>query len=76
MLEEQQLRENVARSGHRPLEMEFATGFALRLRLLLWDRLRGYHGWLFGYLRECCFDDPGLVACPPFIVVPLAALHV
>jgi hypothetical protein len=28
------------------------------------------------YLRECCFDAPGLEACPPFLVVPLAALHV
>jgi conjugative relaxase-like TrwC/TraI family protein len=40
--DKQQLRENVTRSGHRPLAMEFATGFAPRRRLLLWDRLHGY----------------------------------
>jgi hypothetical protein len=37
-----QLRENVTRSGHRPLAMDFAKGFAPRGRLLLWDRLHGY----------------------------------
>jgi conjugative relaxase-like TrwC/TraI family protein len=40
--DKQQLRENVTRSGHRPLAMEFATGFVPRGRLLLWDRLHGY----------------------------------
>jgi ATP-dependent exoDNAse (exonuclease V) alpha subunit len=40
--DKQQLRENVTRSGHRPLAMEFATGFVPRRRLLLWDRLHGY----------------------------------
>jgi conjugative relaxase-like TrwC/TraI family protein len=40
--DKQQLRENVTRSGHRPLAMEFATGFIPRGRLLLWDRLHGY----------------------------------
>ena len=40
--DKQQLRENITRSGHRPLAMEFATGFALHGRLLLWDRLHGY----------------------------------
>jgi hypothetical protein len=40
--DKQQLRENVTRSGHRPLAMELATGFAPRGRLLLWDRLHGY----------------------------------
>ena len=40
--DKQQLRENVTRSGHRPLAMEFATGFVPRGRLRLWDRLHGY----------------------------------
>ena len=40
--DKQQLRENVTRSGHRPLAMELATGFAPRGRLLLWERLHGY----------------------------------
>jgi len=40
--DKQQLRENVTRSGNRPLAMEFATGFVPRGRLLLWDRLHGY----------------------------------
>jgi ATP-dependent exoDNAse (exonuclease V) alpha subunit len=40
--DKQQLRENITRSGHRPLAMEFATGFAQHGRLLLWDRLHGY----------------------------------
>ena len=40
--DKQQLCENVTRSGHRPLAMEFATGFVPRRRLLLWDRLHGY----------------------------------
>jgi ATP-dependent exoDNAse (exonuclease V) alpha subunit len=40
--DKQQLRENVTRSGHRPLAMELAAGFVPRKRLLLWDRLHGY----------------------------------
>ena len=40
--DKQQLRENVTRSGHRPLAMEFATGFVPRGRLLFWNRLHGY----------------------------------
>jgi conjugative relaxase-like TrwC/TraI family protein len=40
--DKQQLRENVTRSGHRPLAIEFATGFVPRGRLLLWNRLHGY----------------------------------
>jgi conjugative relaxase-like TrwC/TraI family protein len=40
--DKQQLRENITRSSHRPLAMEFATGFAPRGRFLLWDRLHGY----------------------------------
>ena len=40
--DKQQLRQNVTRSGHRPLAMEFATDFVPRGRLLLWDRLHGY----------------------------------
>ena len=37
-----QLRENVGRSGHRPLAMEFASGFPPRRVVRLWDRLHGY----------------------------------
>jgi conjugative relaxase-like TrwC/TraI family protein len=40
--DKQQLRENVTRSGHRPLAMEFAAGFVPRGRLRLWDHLYGY----------------------------------
>ena len=40
--DKQQLRENVTRSGHRPLAMEFAAGFVPRGRRRLWDRLHGY----------------------------------
>jgi len=40
--DKEQLRENIRRSGHRPLAMEFAPGFVPRRRLLLWDRLHGY----------------------------------
>src|SRR5437867_686664 len=40
--DKEQLRENVARSGHRPLAMEFASGFASRRSVRLWDRLHGY----------------------------------
>jgi conjugative relaxase-like TrwC/TraI family protein len=40
--DKQQLRQNVTRSGLRPLAMELATGFVPRGRLLLWDRLHGY----------------------------------
>jgi hypothetical protein len=40
--DKQQLRENVSRSGHRPLAMEFAAGSFPRGRLLLWNRLHGY----------------------------------
>jgi hypothetical protein len=34
-----QLCENVTRSGHRPLAMEFAVGFAPRRGNRLWDRM-------------------------------------
>ena len=37
-----QLRENVARPGHRPLALEFAAGFVPRRRGRLWNRLHGY----------------------------------
>src|SRR6266446_5692067 len=37
-----QLRENVARSGHRPLAMEFVSGYVPRRTVRLWDRLHGY----------------------------------
>jgi conjugative relaxase-like TrwC/TraI family protein len=40
--DKQQLRENVARPGHRPLALEFASGFAPRRRGHLWNRLHGY----------------------------------
>ncbi len=40
--DKQQLCENVARSGHRPLAIEFATGFAPRRDNRLWNRLHGY----------------------------------
>src|ERR1022692_82778 len=38
----EQLRENVARSGHRPLAFEFAKDFHQQPGLLLWDKLHGY----------------------------------
>jgi conjugative relaxase-like TrwC/TraI family protein len=40
--DKQQLRENITRSGHRPLAMEFAAGFVSRGRHPLWNRLHGY----------------------------------
>jgi conjugative relaxase-like TrwC/TraI family protein len=40
--DKQQLRENVARPGHRPLALEFAAGFVPRRRGRLWNRLHGY----------------------------------
>jgi hypothetical protein len=40
--DKEQLRENVARSGHRPLAMEFAAGFTARRPVRLWDRLHGH----------------------------------
>jgi ATP-dependent exoDNAse (exonuclease V) alpha subunit len=40
--DKEQLRENVARSGHRPLAMELATGIIPRRGVLLWDRLHGH----------------------------------
>jgi hypothetical protein len=40
--DKQQLRENVTRSGHRPLALELAGGFAPRRGIRLWDRLHGY----------------------------------
>jgi conjugative relaxase-like TrwC/TraI family protein len=40
--DKQQLRENVIRSGQRPLAMELAAGFAPRRVVHLWDRLHGY----------------------------------
>jgi conjugative relaxase-like TrwC/TraI family protein len=40
--DKQQLRENVARPGHRPLALEFAAGFAPRRRGRIWNRLQGY----------------------------------
>jgi hypothetical protein len=40
--DKEQLRENVARSGHRPLALEFADSFRRQPGILLWDKLRGY----------------------------------
>ena len=40
--DKQQLRENVTRSGHRPLALELAGGFAPSRGVRLWDRLHGY----------------------------------
>ncbi len=40
--DKRQLRENVTRSGHRPLAMEFMSAFAPRRADRLWDRLHGY----------------------------------
>ncbi|MCU0771366.1 MAG: relaxase domain-containing protein [Verrucomicrobia bacterium] len=40
--DKEQLRENVTRSGHRPLAMELAAGLTHRRGLRLWDRLHGY----------------------------------
>ncbi len=37
--DKEQLRENVTRSGHRPLAMELAAGFVPRRGVRLWDRL-------------------------------------
>ncbi len=40
--DKEQLRENVTRSGHRPLAMELAAGLTPRRGVRLWDRLHGY----------------------------------
>lgn len=40
--DKEQLRENVTRSGHRPLALELAAGFTSRRGVRLWDRLHGY----------------------------------
>jgi len=40
--DKQQLRENITRSGHRPLAMEFAAGSVPRAQHPLWNRLHGY----------------------------------
>ena len=40
--DKEQLRENVTRSGHRPLAMELARSFPQRRRMRLWDRLHSY----------------------------------
>ncbi|MCI0542064.1 MAG: AAA family ATPase [Verrucomicrobiales bacterium] len=40
--DKEQLRENVARSGHRPLAMELAAGFVPRRGVRLWDRLHSH----------------------------------
>jgi conjugative relaxase-like TrwC/TraI family protein len=40
--DKEQLRENICRTGHRPLAMEFAEGLVPRGRALLWKKLHGY----------------------------------
>lgn len=40
--DKEQLRENVIRSGHRPLALEFADGFRHQKGVRLWDKLHGY----------------------------------
>jgi ATP-dependent exoDNAse (exonuclease V) alpha subunit len=40
--DKQQLRENITRSGHRPLAMEFAAASVPRGQHRLWNRLHGY----------------------------------
>lgn len=40
--DKESLRENVARSGHRPLAFEFASDFHQQPGLQLWDKLYGY----------------------------------
>lgn len=40
--DKEQLRENVTRSGHRPLALELAGGLASRRGVRLWDRLHRY----------------------------------
>jgi conjugative relaxase-like TrwC/TraI family protein len=40
--DKEQLRENIRRTGHRPLAMEFADGSVLHGRALLWKKLHGY----------------------------------
>ena len=40
--DKEQLRENVSRSGHRPLAMELVAGLVPRRGVRLWDRLHGH----------------------------------
>jgi conjugative relaxase-like TrwC/TraI family protein len=40
--DKEQLRENISRTGHRPLALEFANGLVPRGRALLWKKLHGY----------------------------------
>jgi conjugative relaxase-like TrwC/TraI family protein len=40
--DKEQMRENVARSGHRPLAMELVAGLVPRRGVCLWDRLHGH----------------------------------
>jgi conjugative relaxase-like TrwC/TraI family protein len=40
--DKEQLRENIRRTGHRPLAMEFADGLVPRGRVLLWRKLHAY----------------------------------
>ena len=40
--DKEQLRENIAHSGHGPLALEFADGFRRQKSVLLWNKLHGY----------------------------------
>jgi len=40
--DKEQLRENVTRSGHRSLALDFLTDFRRQKGVLLWEKLRGY----------------------------------
>jgi len=40
--DKEQLRENMTRSGHRPLAIELAVGFVPRRGVRLWERLHGH----------------------------------
>src|SRR5262249_43380647 len=40
--DKEQLRQNVTRSGHRPLEIDLMPGISPRRGIRLWDRLHGY----------------------------------
>lgn len=51
--DKEQLRENVARAGHRPLALEFASAFVARRSVRLWDRL---HGYLLRFGRRAAYN--------------------
>jgi len=59
-----QLRENVARSGHRPLAMESASGFPPRRVVRLWDRLHGSTSFRVSSRRQLCSAQVGSPPSP------------